>query len=391
VKLKNPKRILCISLPGIGDALLSTPIIVTLKRAYPSATIDVIVRSGREDILKDNPDIQNIFPFPPRPTVIDHFKLIRLIFWKYDLAVSTSPSDRSYLLCLVAAPRRANIVPRKRLSHYWKYLLGDQLVPIDEQVHAVVQNLELLKPLQITTQYSLSVPRSAAGKEQCKKLLEELKIKTPFVVVHVFPGSDYKFLPASFWKSILQHLAVSGYTVLLSGGRDRKEKEYCDGLALSFPDQVFNICGKLDFSAISEIIDKADFFIGNDTSTTHLAAGSGKLTFAVYGPSNVVKWSPWPKGYSSHIPPFKKTPGIQRAGNVVVIQANCKCLDFNRKCRLSSNNLSLCLQKMNADLVVEAIQLYAASENSASLSPNAELGETRPDYKVPIFSSEPIN
>jgi len=359
--LKNPQRILCIALPGIGDALLATPLLATLKRSYPNVKIDIIVRAGREGIIRDNLLIETVLPFPRRPTIRDHLKLIAKILWRYNFAISTSPSDRSYLFCLIAAPRRANIVPRKCLSHYWKYLIGDIVVPLNEKTHTVTQNLELLKKLKLEACYDLIMPCSTEGTKECRHLIDELSINHPFVVVHVFPGSEYKLLPLEFWQKVLQHLTGNGYKIVLTGGVFDGEKEYCARLAGCFSANVYNACGSLSFSAVSELIQLAEFFVGNDTSTTHLAAASGKLTFSLFGPSNVLKWSPWPKGYSLSVPPFHKTPGIQRNGNVVVVHTDCKCKDFNRKCQFSPDNFSVCLQKMDPALMIEALETHAGT------------------------------
>ena len=57
IALPARPRILVVALRRLGDVLLTTPLIRSLKRAWPDATIDVLVFGGTEGILAGNPDI----------------------------------------------------------------------------------------------------------------------------------------------------------------------------------------------------------------------------------------------------------------------------------------------------------------------------------------------
>ena len=54
---ENP-RVLVITLRRLGDVLLTTPLIRSVKRAFPQASIDALVFAGTEGILTGNPDLQ---------------------------------------------------------------------------------------------------------------------------------------------------------------------------------------------------------------------------------------------------------------------------------------------------------------------------------------------
>src|SRR5262249_42590856 len=67
-------RILVISLRRIGDVLLTTPLIRSLRAAWPDATIDVLVFAGTSGILKGNPDIDTIIPVPAKAPAADSLR-----------------------------------------------------------------------------------------------------------------------------------------------------------------------------------------------------------------------------------------------------------------------------------------------------------------------------
>ena len=47
----------------LGDAVLTLPLIQTVKRNFPQASIDYYVRKGLKDLFKCHPDISNVLDF----------------------------------------------------------------------------------------------------------------------------------------------------------------------------------------------------------------------------------------------------------------------------------------------------------------------------------------
>jgi heptosyltransferase-3 len=299
-------KFLLIAVPGIGDALLSTPLIHSLRQAYPKATIDVIVRKGSENILKQNTELNEVIAFPRRPTPHHYIQLIRRIFRRYDVAISTSPSDRSFINCLLAAPRRVSIAPAKSLQTLWKYLLAETIVPLDNQTHVIDQNLRLLDALNVKRQYEVILPQAANASDEIAAALQHTPTPKGYVVVHIVPGSDYKMWPTAHWKEVVQYLLDQNFEIVLTGGSSEKEQSICAEFQALSPSKIFNVCNKLTFSGVTHLIENAAAYVGTDTSTTHLAAATGALTFAIYGPSNIFKWSPWPKNHQQATPPFSR-------------------------------------------------------------------------------------
>ena len=60
MQLKAVKRILVVGTSAIGDALLATPMVRALKRAYPRSHLTYIIKAHANDVLVNNPDIDEL-------------------------------------------------------------------------------------------------------------------------------------------------------------------------------------------------------------------------------------------------------------------------------------------------------------------------------------------
>src|SRR5579871_1615069 len=103
-------RILVITLRRLGDVLLTTPLIRSLKRAWPDAAIDALVFEGTQGILEGNPDLAGVIAMPARPSTGETLALLRRLWRRYDLAISTQSGDRPTMFAWAAARRSVGLV-----------------------------------------------------------------------------------------------------------------------------------------------------------------------------------------------------------------------------------------------------------------------------------------
>ena len=54
--------------------------------------------------------------------------------------------------------------------------------------------------------------------------------------------------------------------------------------------------GFLNFNQLAALLRGAALYIGPDTSVSHLAAACGVPVLAIFGPTNPMRWAPWPAG-----------------------------------------------------------------------------------------------
>ena len=185
----------------------------------------------------------------------------------------------------------------------------------------------------------------------------------PYVVLHPYPKFQYKMWTEAGWIELARWLQGRGLKVLLTGGPEAAECAYAERIAQACLPGVRNLAGELSLGATAELIQQARLFVGPDTAVTHIAAATGTPTLALFGPSNPVKWGPWPSGWKTLASPWSRR-GSGRQGNVYLMQgeseAGCvPCL--LEGCQRHVDSGSDCLLKLPADRVITAVETMLGS------------------------------
>ena len=70
---------------------------------------------------------------------------------------------------------------------------------------------------------------------------------------------------------------------------------------------------------VAELVAGAAVYAGVDTLVSHIAAAAGTPTVVLFGPSNPMKWAPWPRGHEASVSPFNGSES-QQVGNVAFVR-----------------------------------------------------------------------
>ena len=348
-----PKSVLVIVTRRIGDVLLTTPLIRSLKQAWPSAAIDVLVFSGTEGVLAANPDVRRVLTIAERPSFFTHLALLWQLARRYDVAFSAVPGDRPALYAWLAGRWRAGLVVDNP-KHRWKTRLLHRWVPFDDlNTHTVLMVLALTETVDVPPCYKVVAGWDARDRDNLQEHIS-LAANSPYVVLHPFPKFNYKMWSHAAWIETAHWLQTQGLRVVLSGGKDRREIAYVDDLAYKIGNTV-NLAGKLSLSQVACLLGHARLYVGPDTALTHMAAALGIPVVAIFGPGNPVKWGPWPGGYSHASNPWRRY-GTQRVNNVTLIQGQSACVPcLNEGCERHVASFSDCLRKLPSQQIIAAI------------------------------------
>jgi len=351
------QKILVSSGSGIGDIILATPMIRSLRQAYPNAVIDVLVTEGRTQILQGNPDISEVIESVRGRGIIEQLRFIRKIWRKYDLAISAQAGDRYMFNTWIASRNRISWVSVDTgLQRFRKQIL-DAWVDIRKDTHTVIKVLRLLDSLAIPKSYQLVPPLcSEPDKRALESMLPFSRETRDYVVIHVFPRNVYKCWTTDGWETVIRHLISKGVTVVLSGASGEVENMHINNVIdRGFDSNLVNLAGKINLSQASELLSGALFYLGLDTGMTHLAAAQAIPTIAIFGPSIPEQWGPWPSGYDKDETPYKGRVS-QRVGNVFIVRSDIQCKgNGNEGCFKDLSRPRLCLQSLTAETVLVTV------------------------------------
>ncbi len=358
MQAENFKRILVSAGPAIGDILLATPLIHSLRNAYPDATVDVLIFDGQQGILDGNPDVTEIITVAKHPDLRGYVTLLRRIFRRYDLALSTKWTDRVVAYIILAARYRVSVVPANRDG--WKRWLMHRSVTYDPaDTHTLVLDNQLAGCLGVQPSYTLVPPTRAAGSRPINQRIPKHLRGKPFAVLHLNPGLPFKRWTLEGWAAVAHYLNRQGVPIILTGHTNADEQDYLRSALQHMPPQTVDLSGKLRLAEVADLLAACSVFVGVDTAVTHLAAAVGAQTVALFGPTNARVWGPWPKNYAQDTSPFS-ADGTQQSGNVLVVQPSDPC----PSCSTRHNDRQACRDKdcvlmsnLSAERVIDAIQV----------------------------------
>jgi heptosyltransferase-2 len=305
LKELKPKSII-IRMPNwIGDLVMATPILSDVRKAFPDAHITAMSRNPLCELLREDPDIDEVFCFSKtsgfgrRSEKRDIIEKLRR--GKYDLGILLTHSFSSAWWFW-----QGKVARRLGYDRNVRRLLLTDRVALPKKVaqqHLVVTYKTLLEPLGI--EVSNTRPRLyLADKEleTAKTLLKQLGISSDKLLVGINPGAAYGsakcWLPERFREVTQKLLEDEDVCVIYFGDQATASlvKEICQGL----PSRVVNLAGLTSIRELTALIKLCDVILTNDSGPMHIAAALGTSIVALFGSTNEIVTGPYQTGKIIH-------------------------------------------------------------------------------------------
>ncbi|HEY0790081.1 MAG TPA: glycosyltransferase family 9 protein [Chthoniobacterales bacterium] len=290
-------RILAVQLKRLGDLVLTTAALRSLRRAYPDARLTVVVAEYAADLAPALVGVDEILVH--RPGRSARF-WARLLARRFDASLDFTGTDRSALVSLLSkAPRRVGLRPQgRRPFRRWAYNVQGS-APVRD-VHTLDLYLNLVRRLQPAAQPAepfLELP--AATLASAIRIVQELGMETGYFVVQAGSARSEKLWVPERWAEVIRHaIATSGCKCLLTGSGHPMEAEHVEAITRTLGPTVawVNLAGKTDFLLTCALIQGAQFFLGVDSVAAHVAAVFQRPELVLFGPTNPFHWRPRHQG-----------------------------------------------------------------------------------------------
>jgi lipopolysaccharide heptosyltransferase II len=285
----NPKKILVVQSHLIGDLVMATPMLRTLRKAYPDSQISLLANEFAADLLEGLTSIDRIITMKFPWSMYDHrlknlinvLSVIRkLRKEKFDLAIDAQIDMRNVLLMfLIGAKTRLGY----DITGGGIFLTDAPEFP-DDKNNLLDARLSLLECLGIDCpDKSTELQIMQEAKEWVESYLAQNNLnENRLVAIH--PGASVK---EKLWQSekfaeVVDYLANKGFEpVIIEGPNDSDTVNSIVSLCKTYP-PIF----KSNLKNVVAFISRCCLIICLDSAAIHLAAAVGTPVVAIYGP----KW-----------------------------------------------------------------------------------------------------
>ena len=261
-------RILIIRLSSLGDILLSTPLVRSLKKKYPHILIDFLLREEYSDVYKFNPYINKLFALKRDNEVPEELNSI-----KYDLVIYLQNNFRS------AGIRKKIHSGSIRIFNKRTF---DKLLLVNFKIN------RLKDAKQIPLRYADALDNFELDEEGLDLYTGDLKPsikKDEKKYLGFAPGSRHftKMWPEDYYINLGKKLNDEGYTIVLFGGKD--DRELCKKISEKIPDSI-DLSNDNDLLLTAINMKECVAVVCNDSGLMH-AACAMKVPVLVFMGSTV--------------------------------------------------------------------------------------------------------
>lgn len=297
--LRPIERILLLRLERIGDLLMTLEAIADVRRAWPSATIDLAVGSWNAEVAALVAGVNAIHtadvPWLSRGE--RHTSWMALgraaAEWRrrrYDLVINFEPDIRSNLLAWrTGAPCRVGYASGgggALLTHIGTY---------DPSRHVAVNARRLVADIAPVAAADGHVPtrRLEPRPADVDVLRAQFdKARRPLIGLHVSGGRPSKQWHLERFAQVARGLGTTtGGTVVLTGAASDVPLVH-EVMAQLTDVQAISTAGTLSLPETAALADLLDVLVTGDTGPMHLAAAVGTPVVALFGPSDPVRYGP---------------------------------------------------------------------------------------------------
>lgn len=195
---------------------------------------------------------------------------------------------------LAGIPRRVGLAADNRA-----WLLTDALRLDAEAIHETESFLRVAASL-CGGAAAPQAPQLCLGGEDrngaAQLLVAHLLADQPWFAVGPGASHAYKQWPRERFVALLDAVQQeTGWGCVLLGGI--QDQALCHELAAAAAGPVQNLAGTTSLPLTAALLERARFFVGNNSGLVHLAAAVGTRTLCLSGPSNVEKTRPLGTGH----------------------------------------------------------------------------------------------
>jgi heptosyltransferase II len=318
----------------IGDVILATALVEKLKKHYPHATIDFLLRKGNETLLLGNPMIREVIIWDKKKGKLKN--LFRLTSYvrsrKYDVVVNAHRFASSGLITSFSGAMVKTGFDKNPWSLFFTHRIKHDL---QSHLHETERNQLLI---EFITDQNRELPKLYPSANDLESVSQIASGK----YLCVAPTSVWftKQFPANQWISFINSISLDIDKIFLVGApADRAICEVIKNQAKHI--EVVNLAGQLSYLESAALMKGAWMNFVNDSAPMHLASAVNAPVTAVFC-STIPSFGFGPLSTRSFIIETKESLTCRPCG----LHGYKKCPKSHFKCAttISTESLQSCLE-----------------------------------------------
>jgi len=271
-------NILVVTLSNFGDVIMTTQVIMALRRKFPQARITAVVGPRAQSVLQRSPDIYRIVIYDKKASLWEKIKFIRTLRKvKYDRVVDL----RNTLIPFLVSCKKRTPLFRKFKKKNMRERNMELLEMLDEEAPFFPAQ-EGAESLTTTFRFFNEVDEIFTLNS-----LDHYKIheRSGWIVVAPGASNERKRWPAKYFAEVIRQLNhQTGKRVLLVGTLN--ERPVAESIAAELPGITSVFCGDMMLPQTASLISRASLLISNDSANMHLGFELGTPTVGIFGPTD---------------------------------------------------------------------------------------------------------
>ena len=330
------KNILVVSNTGLGDTILSTPAIISLRKSFPDLKITFMIKKSYSPLFEKFEFVDSFILYSS-----GFFNQIKIILnlkrKKIDtifLFHSNGPEDLFFSILCGAK----NIFKMTdNYNHEYKKVFVNEANNLSQ--HDIEKKIDLIRffnPSYISTEMKIS--KHFYNKTGFIHKQKGYK----YIGIQFGAQDEYKMWPCQNFITLINELNLKHQKLqFVLIGATRLEFLLANLIEDSIykKKSIINFCGNTTISQLPIILNDLDVLLTNDTGTMHLSIDLANKTISLFGPTNSKEFGPY-QDYAKHLvingansefvkdrkKDFKTSNEMKNITTKIVLEAIEKCL-----------------------------------------------------------------
>jgi ADP-heptose:LPS heptosyltransferase len=280
-------KILILRFSSIGDIVLTTPVVRTLKTQLPALELHYATKPQFVSILAQNPYIDKIYTLEPKKT---NELIKKLKQEKYNYIIDLHHNQRTFYIKWRLGVK-SYAFPKLNWQKWVFVNFKKNFLP---NVHIVDRYMQAVAPLGVKMD-NLGLDFFIAEEDEFELSWLPSTHQKGFVVYALGGTHATKRLPLNRMIELCDKI---NKPIILLGGKEDYEiaQQLCDFFEkdqasdfekvfekLNKKARIFNLCGKLNLGQSASLVKQAQVVFTHDTGLMHIAAAFRKKIYSIWG------------------------------------------------------------------------------------------------------------